>query len=237
MSPMTRRRKITFGAGAAAIVVLGIGLGAAGAVAASRMHSPSDESKAVIDDAASQLGVQPEALSDALKRALKNRVDEAVEAGRLTEEQAKELKARIDSDEYPLLFGPGRGHLPGFGHFGPLGHFEVLGAAASYLGMTEAELREALHDKTLAAIAKEKGKSVAGLIAALVAVQEKRIDAAVADGRLTQEQGSQLKAGLQDRTKALVNGELCDFRDGRHAEFWPGSGTARAPPFFGGPPA
>jgi hypothetical protein len=237
MTPMTRRRKLTFWSGAAAIAVLVVGLGAAGAIAASHVLSPREETKAVIDDAASQLGVKPEVLSDALKQALKNRIDAAVEAGRLTEAQAKELKARIDSGELPLVFGPGRGRRgPGFGH-GHFEHFEVLTAAASYLGMTEAELRDALQDKTLAEIAKEKGKSVSGLVAALVAAQEKRIAAAVADGRLTQSQASELKTHLQDRTKDLVNGELRDFCDGRHSEFWPGSGSPRAPPALGGPPA
>ena len=48
--------------------MLVVGLGAAGAVAASRVLSPSEESKAVIEDAAGQLGVQPDELSDALKR-------------------------------------------------------------------------------------------------------------------------------------------------------------------------
>ena len=241
---MTRRRKLTFGAGAAGIAGLVVALGAAGAVAASRVLSPGDESKAVLDDAASQLGVKPEALSDALRQALKNRVDEAVKAGRLTEAQAKELKARIDANEFPLLFGPGgRGPGHGFGHFGDFGpfghrgHFEALAAAASYLGMTEAELREALQDKSLAGIAKDKGKSVSGLVAALVAAQEKRIATAVADGRLTQEQASQLKASLEDRTKDLVNGELRDFRDRRHSEFWHGSASPRAPPAFRGPSA
>ena len=117
MTPMTRRTKLTFWAGAAAIAVLVVGLGAAGAIAASQVLSPREETKAVVDDAASQLGVKPEALSEALKQALKNRVDAAEEAGRLTEAQAKELKARIDSDEFPLLFGPGGGHPgPGYGH-------------------------------------------------------------------------------------------------------------------------
>ena len=106
---MNRRRKVTFVAGGAAIAALVVGLGAAGAIAASRMLSPSEESKAVIDDAAAQLGVKPQALSDALKQALKNRVDEAVDAGTLTKEEAAKLKERIDSDEYPLLFGHGGG--------------------------------------------------------------------------------------------------------------------------------
>jgi hypothetical protein len=234
MTPMTRRKKLTLAGGGAAIAVLVVGLGAAGAIAASRVLSPNEESKAVIDDAASQLGVQPDALSDALKQALKNRVDEAVDAGRLTEEQGAAVKKRIDSDELPLLFGPDDHRGPGFGHFE---HFEVLSAAASYLGMTEAELRATLRGSTLAEIAKDKGKSVSGLVQALVVAQEKRIDQAVADGRLTQAQASELKADLEDRTKDLVNGELRGFRDGPHSEFWPGSGSPRAPPVFGGPPA
>ena len=93
------------------------GLGAAGAVAASRILSSEDAGKAVIDDAAAQLGVEPSELSDALKQALENRIDEAVANGRLTEEQAERLKERLESSEYPLLFGMGghRGHGSGFG--------------------------------------------------------------------------------------------------------------------------
>lgn len=237
MRSMTRRKKVTFAAGAAGVALLLAGLGAAGAVAASQLLSPGEESKAVIEDAAAQLGVEPTELSDALKQALKNRVDEAVEAGRLTEEQADELKERIDSNEYPLLFGRG-GHGgwggPGVGHHV---HFEILATAASYLGMTEAELREELEDKTLAEIAMEKGKTAAGLVQQLVAAQTKRIDEAVADGKLSDEQAATLKANLNERTEALVNGELHGPGDGRQPRFWPGSGSSRGPPLFGGPPA
>ena len=136
MGHMNRRRKVTLVVGGAAIAALAVGLGAAGAVAASRMLSPNEESKAVIDDAAAQLGVKPQALSDALKQALKNRVDEAVDAGTLTKEEATRLKERIDSDEYPLLFGHGGG--PDGREFGHHGHFEILATASAYLGMSEA---------------------------------------------------------------------------------------------------
>ena len=44
--------------------------------------TPSDESKAVVEDAAKQLGVDPAKLNDALKQALENRIDAAVKAGR-----------------------------------------------------------------------------------------------------------------------------------------------------------
>jgi polyhydroxyalkanoate synthesis regulator phasin len=238
MRTVTRRRKLTFAAAAAGTALLVVGLGAAGAIAASRMLSPSEESKAVIDDAAAQLGVEPAALSTALKQALENRIDEAVDAGRLSKEQADELKARIDSNEYPMLLGPGLfGRGPGGPGFGPHGHFEILATAASYLGVTEAELRQALQDKTLAEIAKEQGKTAAGLVQQLVAVETKRIDAAVADGKLTDEQATELEADIAEHMKALVNGEPREPGEGRHPRFWPGSGSPRAPPALGGPPA
>jgi hypothetical protein len=207
------------------------------------MLSSGDESKAVIDDAAAQLGIAPSELSDALEEALKNRIDEAVAAGRLTEEQADALKERIDASEYPFLGGPWklrfgghRGHWhAGFAHRG----VALLEASASYLGMSEEELREELRDKTLAEIAREQGKTAAGLVQQLVAVQTKRIDEAVDGGRITEEQATELKEGLDERMQALVEGELRRRSDGSRHRFWPGSGSPRAPPpsLFGGPSA
>ena len=235
MPGMNRHKKLTFAAGVAGVALLAAGLGTAGAIAASGIFSPSEESKAVIDHAASQLGVEPSELSDALRQALKNRVDEALSDGRLTKEQADGLKGRIDADDYPLLLA--RGGHGGPGGFGRHGHFEVLATAASFLGMTEAELREELRDKTLAEIAKGQGKTAAGLVQDLVATQTKRIDEAVADGKLSQEQAAGLKAELAERMEALVDGDLRGPGEGRHPRFWPGSGSPRAPPPFGGPPA
>jgi polyhydroxyalkanoate synthesis regulator phasin len=202
------------------------------------MLSPSEERKAVIEDAASQLGVEPAELSTALKQALKNRIDEAVAAGRLSEEQADELKERIDSNDYPLLFGHGGpGRFGGHGPFRQNGDFGILSTAASYLGVTEAELRAELENKTLAEIAKDKGKTVKGLVQQLVAVQTKRIDEAVADGRLSDEQAAKLKENLDERIEALVNGELHRRGDGHGPRIWPGSGSPRGPPLFDGPSA
>jgi len=201
------RRKLAIGAGAALAVA-----GGGGAIGATQL-SPRAESKAVVEDAAKQLGVDPAKLSDALKQALENRVDEAVRSGRLTEEQGERLKERIQADDHPLFGGPGvRGH--GFGGPGPRGHGRALrrgaslDAAAGYLGISEEALRQNLRGgKTLAAIAKEKGKSVDGLVDALVAEHVKRLDAAVEAGRLTKARRDELVAQLKERTTALVNGE------------------------------
>jgi hypothetical protein len=206
---MTRRTKIKIGVAAVAAAALAVVLGAAGAIAASGVLSPSEESQAIIDDAADRLGVEPSELTDALKEALKSHVDAAVDAGRLTEDQGEALKERIDSGETPLLFGKLGRHGPGpFGHFGHFGHFAKLEAVASYLGLSEAELREQLAEgKTLAEVAKAEGKSVDGLVQALVREAEAKLDEAVADGRLTRAQADELAEGLEERMTDLVNGE------------------------------
>ena len=192
------RRKVGV-ATAAALAVAGAG----GAVAATQLGSPSEESKAVVDDAAAELGISPSRLSAALKNALKNRVDAAVAAGELTEEQGRAATERIEAEDYPLVFAGPRG----FGHHGP-GHYADLGAAATYLGLPEEQLRaEVRAGKTLADVAADRGKSVDGLVDALVAAHEERLDEAVAAGRITPEQRTAKRAGLEERVRAFVNGE------------------------------
>ena len=218
---MKKRTKLAAGAGAALAVV-----GAGGALAANQL-SPSEESKAVVEDAAKQLGVDPAKLSDALRKALENRIDEAVKAGRLTEEQGEAMKQRIEADDFPLFGGPGFGHR-GFAHRG----FRDLGAAATYLGLDEDALQARLRDgDTLAEVAKDEGKSVDGLVSAIVAATTKRLDEAVAAGRITKAQRDEIVAGLKERTTAIVNGDFPAFR-GRGG---PGFGGPAFGPRFGGP--
>jgi len=196
-----RFRTRTLVAGVAAVAAV---VGAGVAVAATTLGSPQQESQAVIDDAAKQLGVKPDALSTALKRALENRIDAAVAAGRLTKEQADRLKARIESRDFPLFFG----HGPRLGHR-PFARFANLDAAVSYLGVTRAELRTALASgKSLADVAKEQGKSVDGLVDALVEAAKKKLDAAVAAGRLTDAQRQQVVGELKERLTDFVNRPL-----------------------------
>ena len=194
------KRKILV-VGAAALAVAGGGA----AIAASKQGSPQEESKAVVDDAAKQLGITPAKLSAALKQALENRVDAAVAAGRLTKEQGDALKKRIEAEDYPMLGRPGMG----FGHRGGgpgMRGFGYLDAAASYLGMTEAELLAQLTGgKSLADVAKAKGKSVDALVSALVADEKKELDAAVKAGRITQAQADAFLANAKQRFTDAVN--------------------------------
>jgi polyhydroxyalkanoate synthesis regulator phasin len=233
---VTRNAKLTMLAAAGAAVAIA---GGGAAVAATGALSPEEESQAVIDDAAQQLGVEPNALSDALKDALKARLDAAVADGRLSQEQADELKERIDSGDSPLVFG-GLG-LRGFGHVGHFGHLAGLDGAASYLGLTEAELRAELEDgKSLADVAKAEGKSVDGLVQKLVDSASDRLDQAVEDGGLTRARADEIKQDLEAHITDLVNREpgaaaARGFaRPGGHRSFEHGFGRFGGdPPFFG----
>jgi hypothetical protein len=181
--------------------------GGGAAYAATQLGSPQQENQAVLNDAAKQLGVEPSALSAALKKALENRVDAAVAAGRLTKPQGDELKQRIESGDSPLFAGPGRGF--GFHVEGPFGG---LDAAASYLGLTEAQLRTKLENgKSLADVAKAQDKPVDGLVQALVDAAKTKLDAAVAAGRLTQSQADSILAGLKSHVTDFVNGTRPHF--------------------------
>jgi len=190
---LSRKAKIAVGA-AAVLAAAGGGV----AVAASQARSPSEESKAVIDDAAKRLGISSSKLSDALKTALSDRVDAAVAAGRLTKAEGDALKQRITSDDFPLLGGLRRG----FGH----GLFGRSEAAAGYVGITEAQLRTELEGgKSLAQVAKDHNKSVDGLINALFADAKGKLDDAVSAGRLTMAQENEMLGVLKDRITNMVN--------------------------------
>jgi hypothetical protein len=199
---MDRKVKLKLVAGAVAGLAA---VGGGAAFAATQLGSPKEESQAIINDAASQLGIQPSKLSDALKKAYEKRVDAAVAAGTLTKQQGDDLKAKIASGDFPLVFAPG---TRGF-HEGHHGFGADLGVASKYLGVTDAELRTELESgKTLATIAKDKGKSVDGLIGALVDSAKTRLDEAVKSGKLTKEQETEMLNGLKDRITDLVNGRF-----------------------------
>ena len=97
------------------LVIAGLAVAAfasAGAAIAANRPTAKEEQKAVIDDAAKQLGVEPGKLQSALQQALVNRVEQAVKDGRLTRAQADEIIKRINSGDLPLG-GPGFGRGDG----------------------------------------------------------------------------------------------------------------------------
>ena len=228
----SRRRLLAFGA-AAAVVVFGAGaaLGASGA---------TNPASSFLGDVAKKLGISEEKLTDAIKAAQIDRIDAAQARGDITKAQADALKEQVRSGKTPAIVpsfrgggplglgvpGLGKGLGLGRGFFKGglgLGKSESLEAAAGYLGMTEDALREALaNGKSLADLAKEKGKSVDGLKDAVKKPVKAKVDEAVKDGLLTKEQGDDLYAALSKAADAFVEG---DFAAGSLA--LPGLGLGR----------
>jgi hypothetical protein len=93
---------------------------------------------------------------------------------------------------------------PGPPGLGPRAGF--LDAAATYLGMTKAELRTARENGTsLAQLATQNGKTVAGLKQAIYDAAKADLDKAVTAGRITSAQETTMLSGLQSHLDDIVN--------------------------------
>ncbi len=211
----------------AGAVALAAVVGGGAAVAASHDWG-SDQRQAVINDAAGRLGVTPGALQDAFKAALKDQVEAAVKAGRLTRAQADAIEARIAAGQGLGFGGLGGPRGPGGMHHGG---GDKLTAAATYLGLTEAELRTQLQSgKTLADVAKAQGKTVDGLVQAMYDAEKAELDKAVQAGRLTAAQEQQFLAQLKQRLTDMVNGTFGPA--GLHGGPGPGMGPGGPHHYF-----
>lgn len=96
----------------------------------------------------------------------------------------------------------------------------LLEEAAAVLGISKQELRDSLKDKTLVQIAAARKISEADLIAKLKEARVKRLDEAVAAGKLSAEQAARKKEKLDSHLKFIVNHKLGDLSKhrgfGRH---------------------
>jgi DNA-binding phage protein len=117
----------------------------------------------------------------------------------LSAEATKQITTAVDQPGGNFS-GPGGRGGPGFRAFND------EAAAATYIGITEADLRTKLQGgQTLAQIATAAGKTRDGLIAALVADGNTKIDAALAAGKITAAQATAQKASLTTRVTAQVD--------------------------------
>jgi lambda repressor-like predicted transcriptional regulator len=202
---MNRKRWLTTAAAALAVV-----LGGGAALAATGSSDPASD---LLGDVAKRLGISQDKLEDAIEDATIARIDAAVAAGEITKEEGDTLKERVRSGDPPAILPSFRGPGLGFGPLdrpgvlgpGPIAGRNLLDRAADYLGMDEVEVREALRDgKSLADLAKTKGKSVDGLKHALRDEVRKQADRAVDEGVLTTEQADRLVEKLSSAVDELV---------------------------------
>jgi len=130
----------------------------------------------------------------------------------LAAEATKQITTAVDQ---PGTMFTDRGARVGPG--GARGVMNDIAAAAAYIGTTEADLRTKLQaGQTLAQIATAAGKTRDGLIAAMVADGNARIDAAVAAGTITAAQATERKAALAAHVTAEVDATRAGGPGGRH---------------------
>lgn len=152
------------------------------------------------------LGVSVEEYDSAVDKAQQQVVDEAVTEGWLTEDQGATMKERMA--EAPDMGMPGMGR--GFGGHGigmERGDADLLSIAADKLGIELSDLRTELQDgKAIAGLAEEKGVDTQDIVDAYLAKVKENLDAAVADGKITQKQADyQLEQAQERVTDQLDN--------------------------------
>ena len=158
------------------------------------------EGDKTIAQVAEEQGVNVQTVIDAMVADATAHIDQKVEDGDLTADQANERKANLQ-ERITTLVNEGK---PRGG--GPRGHGPKLEAAAQALGVSTDELREQLRDgKTLAQVAEDRDVGKQKVIDAMVAEATARIDEKVQTGDITTEQANERKAELEEHITTLVD--------------------------------
>ena len=222
------KRNLVIGGAALAVAAF-----AGGAYAATQNSGPTSR-QAFLNDVAKRLHVSPQELSSALNGAFQDQLQAAVQNGRLTQAQANALEQRLKQKGTavpavpfgyfgfgPRGLGPRAQVVPPGGTPGappprfpgkplrPFGMFAgpgALDAAATFLGLTDAQLFQQLSSgKSLADIANAQHKSVSGLEQAMTAAAKTKLDKLVANKTITATQEQKLLNRLSARIDQQVN--------------------------------
>ena len=168
----------------------------------------ADDKEALRDDLlqrlADELGISVDDLRQAMSNVALDLVDQAVADGRITEDEAADIRERIASGDFPLFgfgFHHGRGH--GFSGCG-----YALSDVADFLGMEAADVRSALEDgQSLTQIAEANGKTRDELKNYLLDELTDKVNQAVENGRVTQERADEILANAPDRIDQQIDRE------------------------------
>lgn len=160
------------------------------------------------DRVCAELGVTPEQFRQAWQRAATGLVDELQAQGKITAEQAEQIRQRIQQGE-PGPWGlpglGGRGHRAGMGIHMQAGRL-ALDELPGFLGMTADEFWTELRSgKSVAQVAQERGKSRQEVSDFLTAKVKERLDQAVADGKITREKADQMMATFRAHLPQMLD--------------------------------
>jgi hypothetical protein len=194
-------------AGVATLVAI-LGVAALGAVSFAQEGEdwPFDFRGKFQERVAELLGVTVEEYDEAVQQAHEQIVDEALQEGWLTEEQAERMRERAEQGFGPGAFGPrgmGKGFMGPRGGFMERGGHSLLTVAAEQLGMEVTDLVAEL----------QEGNSIAGLAGdKLDSIEQAYLDQlkenltqAVTDEKITQNQADWMLEQAGEKLPDLLN--------------------------------
>jgi len=181
---------------ALAAVILGTVAAGAGrpfAGAAATAQSPANPGQVFLDKLAGALGIDRTKLDAALKTAANQTIDQALQEGQITQQQADQMRSHIIQGFSSMWMKVGGGkHGPGGGLKA------TLKPLADALGMVPQDVVSALHSgKKISDLAASKGMTVDQVQGKMLAAVKTRLDQAVKGGKLTQTKADQAYSKFQ----------------------------------------
>lgn len=145
------------------------------------------------------------------------RVESALENGRITQERADAMIANIEEHVTQVISG----EVPGFG--GVLRDRFMMGLRPDRMSLIEAAMEatsltrgqilgQLIDGATLGSVITDNGGDVNAIIAAAAANATERLDQAVTNGRITQDEADQLLQRLNEMLQDVMNGTLRQSR-------------------------
>jgi lambda repressor-like predicted transcriptional regulator len=163
-------------------------------------------------EVATEAGINPDVLVNAIVDTTAERVEQGVENGNLTDERADEILSQATDRATRFVYeahpgvGQGRGEGERAHRDGRRGPGKLIGQAAQVIGVEPQDVFEALRGGTsIAEYADAQGVSEDALIAGITAEVESKLAEAVANGRLTQEEADAKLAGMVERLAAAIH--------------------------------
>ena len=163
-------------------------------------------------DVATEAGVDPDVIVNAIVATAAERVEQGVENGNLTDEQADEILSQATDRATSFVYeahpgvGQGRGEGERPQHEGRRGPGKLIGQSAQVIDVEPQDVIDALRSGTsIADYAASQGVSEDVLIAGITAEVEAKLAEAVASGRLTQEEADAKLAEMVERLAEAIH--------------------------------
>jgi hypothetical protein len=208
-------------AGIATLVAI-VGVVAIGAVAFAQEDGegfPFDFHAKFKEAVAEILDITVDEYDAAVEQAREQVADEALAEGWLTEEQAAQMKERMEQGFGAR--GMGKGFMGPRGGFMGRGGDSIIGLIAEELDLSVQDLVAELQDgKTLGELASEKGVDVEAVTAKYLAQLEEKLKQAVEDGKITQNQADYMLNQAEERVPDMLDNTW----EGRFPGGHPGGG-------------